>query len=68
MSLTHLRIFFSLFLNHAFDTEEKRTHTAYTVRRQTVHPSHWKAKTKVETTLIKETLFADDAAVAAHSP
>ena len=61
-------VFFSLILKHAFGTTEESIYLHTRTDGKLFNPSRMKAKTKVEKTIMKDMLFADDAAVAAHIP
>ena len=61
-------IFFSLLLKQAFGTAEEGIYLHTRTDGKLFNPSRLKAKTKVKKTVIRDMLFADDAAIAAHSP
>ena len=60
-------IFFSLLLKHAFDIAEEDIYL-HTRTLGKLFLANLKVKTKVRHTMISNILFADDAAVAPHSP
>ena len=61
-------IFFSLLLKQAFGTAEEGIYLHTRTDGKLFNPSRLKAKTKVKKTIIRDILFAHDAAIAAHSP
>ena len=61
-------IFFSLLLKQAYGTAEKGIYLNTRADGKLFNPSCLKAKIKVKTSIIRDMLFADDAAVAALSP
>ena len=60
-------IFFSLMLKFAFGESEEGIHLHTRSDGKLFNLSHLGAKTKVRTVLIREMLFADDAALASHT-
>ena len=60
-------IFFSLLLHHAFGSSEDGIYLHTRSDGNLFNLSRLKAKSKVRSVLIRELLFADDAALAAHS-
>ena len=60
-------IFFALLLKHAFGTSKEGIFLHTRSDGKLFNPSRLKAKTKVREVLIRDMLFADDAAVAAHT-
>ena len=61
-------IFFSLLLKHTFGTAEEGIYLHTRIDGNLFNPSRLKAKSKVKNTTIRDMMFADDFAVAAHSP
>ena len=61
-------IFFLLLLKQAFGTAEESVYLHTRTDEKLFNTIRLKAKTKVKKTIIRDMLFADDAAVAAHSP
>ena len=60
--------FFSLLFKQAFGTAEEGIYLHTRTDGKLFSPSRLKAKTKVKKTIIRDILFADDAAIAAHIP
>jgi hypothetical protein len=60
-------IFFSLLLTHAFSKSEEGIYIYTRTDRNLYNIARLRAKTKVRKVLIREMLFADDAALTAHS-
>ena len=67
LATTLFGIFFSLLFKQAFDTAEECIYLHTQTNDKLFNPSRIKAKSKVKKTIIRDMLFADDAAVAAHS-
>ena len=64
---TLFSIFFSLLLKHAFGTSTKGVYLHTRSDGQLFNLARLGAKTKVRVTLIRDMLFADDAAVTSHT-
>ena len=60
-------IFFSMLLNFAFHHSDEGVHLHTRSEGKLFNLTRLKAKTKVRTVLIKEMLFADDAALTSHT-
>ncbi|XP_077865797.1 uncharacterized protein LOC144352798 [Saccoglossus kowalevskii] len=60
-------VFFSLQLNFAFGQSTEGVHLHTRSDGKLFNLAHLKAKTKVRTVLIREMLFADDAALSSHT-
>ena len=60
-------IFFSMLLNFAFCHSDKGVHLHTRSEGKLFNLAHLKTKTKVQTVLIKEMLFAEDAALTSHT-
>ena len=68
LSLTLFENFFLLLLKQAFGTVKEGIYLHTRTDGKLFSPSRLKAKTKVKKTIIRDILFADDAAIAAHIP
>ena len=68
LTLTQFGKFFSLFLKQDFGKSEEGIYLHTLTDGKLFNPSRLKAKIKVKTSIIRDMLFADDAAVAALSP
>lgn len=64
---TLFNIFFSVLLNHAFKSSEEGVLIRSRSDGKLFNPARLKAKTKVRNVTIRDLLFADDAALVAHS-
>ena len=60
-------IFFSLLLSHAFDSSTDGVYLHTRTDGKLFNVARLRAKTKVKTVLVRDMLFADDAALATHS-
>ncbi|XP_076065031.1 uncharacterized protein LOC143039064 [Oratosquilla oratoria] len=67
LALTLFGIFFALLLRHAFGTAQEGIYLRTRSDGRFFNLAHLKARTKVRETLIRDMLFADDAAVATHT-
>ena len=68
LASTLFRIFFSLLLKQTFCTSDEGIYLHTWTDGKLFIPYRLKAKIKVKNTVIRDMLFADDAAVAAHNP
>ncbi|PFX11746.1 Craniofacial development protein 2 [Stylophora pistillata] len=64
---TLFNIFFSLLLNHAFESSEEGILIRSRSDGKLFHPARLRAKTKARKVAIRDLLFADDVALVAHS-
>ena len=62
-----LTLLFSMLLNFAFRHSDEGVHLHTTSEGKLFNLARLKAETKVPTVLIKEMLFADDAALTSHT-